>query len=143
MRLRRRVAALVGGLLAVIVVSAGVTVALAEYFPELLPSGPQGTRGPEGVQGPRGERGPAGPRGSTGEPGDSAVSGVDDAAPSAPENEPKHYYYGGEDLGTVAQHEQFCRALRSRQASDGVNDQDELEREGCRGGGLIARPSER
>jgi hypothetical protein len=138
-KLRRRVAAVVGCVLGVIAISAGVTVALAEYFPEVLPKGPQG------AQGARGEQGPAGPRGSTGAPGESAVSPVDDVpeAPSAPVNEAKHYYYDGQDLGTVAQHEQFCRSLRSRQAAEGVNDQDELEREGCRGGGLIARPSER
>ena len=51
---------------------------------------------------------------------------------------PDHYFYGDRDLGTVAQHEQFCRNLRDQQEAQGINDQDALQAEGCRGGGLIA-----
>jgi hypothetical protein len=78
-----------------------------------------------------------GPAGENGQPG-AAEAGANqsDGGPTGP----KHYYYDGKDLGTVAQHEQYCRLLRDQLDAEGVNDQDKLEAEGCRGGGSIGSP---
>jgi hypothetical protein len=78
--------------------------------------------------------GARGPAAAVSEPSTSST----DAA-SAGED---HYFYNGDDLGTVSQHEQFCRTLSEHLDEDGslAKDQDRLESEGCRGGGLIASP---
>lgn len=150
----KKTALIIVALLAVIAASAGTTVATAYFAPDLLPQGEHGERGP---QGPQGNAGVVGPRGLPGEDGKDASDDYasddyasEDYASSEPSESSgeEHYFYGGKDLGTVSQHEQFCRSMRERLDGErtmygdetSYDDQDELEREGCRGGGTIKHP---
>jgi hypothetical protein len=139
-RIARRLGLALIGCALVAAISIASTIALAQLAPQLLPQGPrgaQGAQGPRGEQGLQGIRGVGGPAGENGQPG-AAEAGANqsDGGPTGP----KHYYYDGKDLGTVAQHEQYCRLLRDQLDAEGVNDQDKLEAEGCRGGGSIGSP---
>src|SRR5215208_4231085 len=142
----RKVIIILGAILAVIALSVATTVGTAYYLPELLPQGKQGERGPAGPRGERGPQGLPGLDGQSGQPASESGACLGDSCDSpstdTPVYEAKHYFYGGQDLGTVAQHEQFCRSLRRQQDAQGINDQNELEAEGCRGGGLITTPTQ-
>lgn len=70
----KRAALILVAIVAVVIISAGTTVATITVAPDLLPTGPTGPAGPPG---PKGEQGPQGVRGSQGEAGEDGKDGKD------------------------------------------------------------------
>jgi hypothetical protein len=142
----RRASRIIGLVLGILAIAAGGAAAGAIYTASTVEGkqGPPGPRGPAGPEGPRGERGPQGNDGEDGEDATNVSTGsYEDYEDASEPTGEKHYFYGGRDLGTVSQHEAFCRQMRDRLSElDGslAEDQSELQSEGCRGGGLIKYP---
>ena len=73
----------IAGVIAIVGISAGTMIALAEFAPELLPKSEQGPSGPRGPKGDTGEQGVTGAAGVAGGPGfDASIdeSAVEDGA---------------------------------------------------------------